>query len=269
MPSTSSARCSWLTGDYPAAAASHPQALDLYRDLGDRPGKGEALINLGTVQRRTGDYPAAAATLQQAMAVHRDLGDPYKQAFTTDELGTLQRLTGDYPAAAASHRQALRQFRDPATGGQASALNELGLVQQLTGDYPAAAASHQQALSCTATSATGRPGRSAEQPRRTTVPDRASQQARDHHSQALALARELGAPLEEARALEGTGHSHLHGRQRPRRHRLPPAGTRHLPAHRCPRGPARPGNPRRSSRRNRQPAPRADALTTASMRTSP
>jgi hypothetical protein len=34
-------------------------------------------------------------------------------------------------------------------------------------------------------------------------------QARDYHSQALAIARDLGAPLEEARALEGIGHSHL------------------------------------------------------------
>ena len=38
----------------------------------------------------------------------------------------------------------------------------------------------------------------------------ASQQARDRHAQALALAREIGAPLEQARALEGTGRSHLH-----------------------------------------------------------
>ena len=37
----------------------------------------------------------------------------------------------------------------------------------------------------------------------------ASRQARDHHSQALAIARDIGAPLEEARALEGIGHSHL------------------------------------------------------------
>ena len=34
-------------------------------------------------------------------------------------------------------------------------------------------------------------------------------QARDHHIQALAIARELGTPPEEARALEGIGHSHL------------------------------------------------------------
>jgi hypothetical protein len=34
-------------------------------------------------------------------------------------------------------------------------------------------------------------------------------QARDQHGQALAIARELGTPLEEARALQGTGRSHL------------------------------------------------------------
>ena len=38
----------------------------------------------------------------------------------------------------------------------------------------------------------------------------ATGQARDHHGQALAIARQIGAPPEEARALEGIGHSHLH-----------------------------------------------------------
>jgi len=33
-----------------------------------------------------------------------------------------------------------------------------------------------------------------------------SRQARDHHARALAIAREISAPLEEARALEGLGH---------------------------------------------------------------
>jgi Tetratricopeptide repeat len=37
----------------------------------------------------------------------------------------------------------------------------------------------------------------------------ATHQARDYHSQALAIASEIGAPLEQARALQGIGHSHL------------------------------------------------------------
>ena len=34
-------------------------------------------------------------------------------------------------------------------------------------------------------------------------------QAHDYHNQALAIARDVGAPLEEARALEGIGRCHL------------------------------------------------------------
>ena len=51
--------------------------------------------------------------------------------------------------------------------GQAEALNYLGEVLSLSGD---------------------------------------GQQARDHYARALAIAREINAPLEEARALEGLGH---------------------------------------------------------------
>ena len=36
----------------------------------------------------------------------------------------------------------------------------------------------------------------------------AMHRARDHHARALAIARDLEVPLEEARALEGIGHSH-------------------------------------------------------------
>ncbi len=39
----------------------------------------------------------------------------------------------------------------------------------------------------------------------------AADQARDHHARALAIAPEISAPLEEARALEGLGHCLLRG----------------------------------------------------------
>ena len=37
----------------------------------------------------------------------------------------------------------------------------------------------------------------------------ATSPARDHHTQALAIARDISAPPEEARALEGIGNGHL------------------------------------------------------------
>jgi tetratricopeptide (TPR) repeat protein len=136
-----------LTGEYPAAAASQAQALQLFRDLSDRRGQACALNQLSTVQRLTGDYAAATASLTQGLRLFRDLGDRRGQAWALTQLGMVQRRTGDYPAATASLTQGLRLFRDLGDRhGQAWALNQLGVVQQLTGDYPAATASLTQAL---------------------------------------------------------------------------------------------------------------------------
>lgn len=78
---------------------------------------------------------------------------------------------GDYPAAAASHQQALELFRDDGYQlGEAEALN-LGELSSRT---------------------------------------KATARARQRHAQALAIARDISVPAEEARALEGIGNSHLH-----------------------------------------------------------
>ncbi len=136
-----------LTGEYPAAAASQVQALQLFRDLSDRRGQACALNQLSTVQRLTGDYAAATASLTQALQLFRDLGDRHGQAWALQQLGMVARRTGDYPAATASLTQGLRLFRDLSDRhGQAWALQQLGVLQQLTGDYPAATASLTQAL---------------------------------------------------------------------------------------------------------------------------
>ncbi len=80
-------------------------------------------------------------------------------------------MTGDYTAAAASQRRALALFGDVGNRlGQAEALNNLGELSSRT-------------------SATG--------------------QAREHHNAAFEIARDISAPLEEARAREGTGRAHL------------------------------------------------------------
>jgi tetratricopeptide (TPR) repeat protein len=81
-------------------------------------------------------------------------------------------LTGDYPAAAANVAEAIELFRDLGSRHDlARALNSLGEISFQTS---------------------------------------APQEARSRYGQALTIAREVGAPLEEARALEGIGRSLLH-----------------------------------------------------------
>jgi hypothetical protein len=62
-----------ITDDYPAAAATLPQALALYRDLGNRVQQAAVLTELAAVQRLTGDYRSAAASSQQAVSLSRNL----------------------------------------------------------------------------------------------------------------------------------------------------------------------------------------------------
>ena len=53
----------------------HQAALTTARQAGDRAGQADALNELGLLQRMTGDYPAAAASHQQALDLYHDLGD--------------------------------------------------------------------------------------------------------------------------------------------------------------------------------------------------
>jgi hypothetical protein len=68
-----------LTGDYPAAAASQRQALDMFRHLGDRLGQARALARAmeGIGRSLLRQDPAEAAThLRHALEIYQDIGSP-------------------------------------------------------------------------------------------------------------------------------------------------------------------------------------------------
>jgi tetratricopeptide (TPR) repeat protein/transcriptional regulator with XRE-family HTH domain len=208
--------------DYPAAVASHRQALELARDAGDQLAEAVSLIDLGMVQQMTGDYRAATASYEQALPLARSAGSAFDEADALCELGAVQRLTGDYPAAIRCEHQALELFRHLGDRlGQAWALDELGRVYQLTGDYPAATTCLAEAIELFRDLG-DRHGLAkvlnshGELSLRTS----AAQQSRIQHTEALAIASELGTPGEQARALEGIGRSLLH--------RDPPEAAAHL-----------------------------------------
>ena len=99
------------TGDYPAAAASHQQALALFADLGNRLGQAEALNRLGELATRTADTPQARERHAQALAIARDLGAPLEEARALEGLGQ-SHLQDASPSQAAVHlRQALAIYQ--------------------------------------------------------------------------------------------------------------------------------------------------------------
>ncbi len=98
-----------LTGDRREAADTYTQALEIYRQIGDRLGEAIALNNLGQVRYATGDYPGAAQATAQALEIYRQIGERRGEANTLNNLGRIRYITGDYPEAADT--QAHRPWR--------------------------------------------------------------------------------------------------------------------------------------------------------------
>jgi tetratricopeptide (TPR) repeat protein len=100
-----------LTGDYPAAAGSHQQALELFHDLGHRLGQAEALNRLGELSRRTSATHQARERHTQALAIARDIGVPLEEARALEGIGNSHLQDGNAGQGAASLRQALTIYQ--------------------------------------------------------------------------------------------------------------------------------------------------------------
>jgi tetratricopeptide (TPR) repeat protein len=99
-----------LTGDYPAAAASFEQALELHRDLGSRHGEIVALNGLGELANRMSANGKARELHREALAKAIELGAPGEEARALAGLGRSQ--LGDGPAEAARNlRDALAIYQ--------------------------------------------------------------------------------------------------------------------------------------------------------------
>ena len=140
-PSTTWASCCKRPGDYPAAAASHQQALTLFADLGNRLGQAEALNRLGELAIRTADTPQARRHHTHALAIARDLSAAPEEARALEGLGHSHLQDGDPGQAAAHMRQALTIYQRigaPAARRVQQALQNHGLASTTPHAQPAA-----------------------------------------------------------------------------------------------------------------------------------
>ena len=134
-------------GPWADAITRHTTAIQAAREVGDRLGEANALLDLADVRWLRGDYPDAVQVLQRALDIYLVLGNRLGEANALDSLGVTRRLTGDYLGAAQVLEQALDMYRDLGERlGEANALVNLGIVQWLTGDYQDAAQAFETAL---------------------------------------------------------------------------------------------------------------------------
>jgi tetratricopeptide (TPR) repeat protein len=100
-----------LTGDYPAATASLTQALELFRDLGDRHGQAGASINLGELLSLSLAYREARGYFVQALSIACGIGTPAGEAQAREGIGRSHIQEGNPGQGAKNLQQALAVYR--------------------------------------------------------------------------------------------------------------------------------------------------------------
>ncbi len=101
-------------GRFDPAAARMAEALQMFRESGDRTGECATLTELGWVERLRGIYGGGAAEracaltlLEQALACRRSVGDLAGEAGTLDRLGTFYREARAWDDSLAAYQGAL------------------------------------------------------------------------------------------------------------------------------------------------------------------
>jgi len=100
-----------MTGDYPAATQVHEQALDIYRDLGDRGGEVTALNERGTLHRVSADLARAEWCHRRALELARAIASSWDEAHSLAGLGHCTLAAGQTTRAEALLQQALQIFQ--------------------------------------------------------------------------------------------------------------------------------------------------------------
>lgn len=123
------------------------QAIDIYREVDDAWGLGNALSRLGQVRYWQGKIKEAQRLYEQSLTQHDRSGDRRGQALPCHDLGNIAWDSANYPAARTFYKKALRLWNElEEKWGMALTLARLGLVAAEEGDYSSAYTHYQQAL---------------------------------------------------------------------------------------------------------------------------
>ena len=134
-------------GDLGFAQAALEQSLEIYRELGDKPGVAVTLNSLGVVRRDQGEYAAARSLFIETIRLWQEAGDQVSVARAMSNLADVLRAQGHYEVARCFHEECLSIFRRQGNrAGMAWSLSHQGDVAREQGDATAACSLYEQAL---------------------------------------------------------------------------------------------------------------------------
>jgi len=133
--------------DYDAAASNVRQALDMFRELGDRANEGMVLNGLAAMLEKQEHYPEALAVALDALRMLKAAGHWWTQANLENGVGWLYAHLGQYDRALIHCQRALSLHRDSGhRAGTADTLDSLGYVYLHLGDIAQAKAHYTKAI---------------------------------------------------------------------------------------------------------------------------
>jgi DNA-binding SARP family transcriptional activator/Tfp pilus assembly protein PilF len=134
-------------GDYDDASSNVRQALDRFRELGDRANEGMVLNGLAAMLEKQERYPEALAVALDALRMLKAAGHWWTQANLENGVGWLYAHLGQYDQALTHCQRALSLHRDSGhRGGTADTLDSLGYVYLHLGDFGPAKTHYSRAI---------------------------------------------------------------------------------------------------------------------------
>ena len=135
------------TGDATAAAEGEREALQVFREIGDRRGELIALVHLGQVAEALGERQAAKQGFEQALAISREIKDQETEGECELRLGQLAFANGDVAEAELWFKRSSTLCREAADQrGEANAQRWLGKVDIRSGRFNSARTRLTEAL---------------------------------------------------------------------------------------------------------------------------
>ncbi|MDQ3811631.1 MAG: tetratricopeptide repeat protein, partial [Chloroflexota bacterium] len=122
--------------DYTAAEPLFQEALEIWRELGDKHGASKTLYHFALVPRHQGDHERAKALLDESVLLARAVSDLYTVEIVLRHLADLAFDRGDLAEASVTYEQTLLLARERANAHEiAYSLRGLGHVARSRGDY--------------------------------------------------------------------------------------------------------------------------------------
>ncbi len=133
--------------DYPAARVLSTASLELFRELGDKPGCAAALNTLGNTVRQMGEYTIAEGLHYESLTISRELGLKREIVAALTSLGMAAQYQFRIEQARTYYEEALELEREQDDKRAiALALTNLGTAVQQQGDFDRARALHAESL---------------------------------------------------------------------------------------------------------------------------